>query len=470
MSPSLLFLVAAAAASQPRTISLEQALELAAEQSPRNVVAELQVDAAAAGAKSVRSYLLPSLSLEGNALWWDEASEVPYSEFLGPLTGGDACAGLDDFMVEFCEDFLSGMTDGLDGGITLRDAHTRQLRATVAQPLTGLYGIEEGWRAAKAMKRAAEADRDGVGGDVSLEVVQAYFEAAEVAKLQLVAAEALRALEAHQERAVAFYDAGLIGRNELMQLEVALSEVRLDHARAVVGISLTRRRLAMVTGTQERSLVPMDVDIAHLPALEIGHSALLGHTDMLPEVRRLEAQADAALANRNRLNADRIPQIAAIASYEQNWGLGSLAIPESWFVGFGMEWEVWSWGRKHYDAQQAAAQASQAQAGLVALRDGMSLQAEAMLEEARLALMARDARQTSTDQANENLRIVRAMFEAHTATATDLLEAETLYTKASTDQIVAAFDYLVAVARLQRALGLEVRPLEGLALHGEASP
>lgn len=467
MSPTLLLLVSAALASQPRTISLDEALALAAQQNPRIEVAELGVDAASAGAKSVRSYLLPSLSLEGNALWWDEASEVPYAEFLGPLTAGDACADLEEYLQQFCQDFMTGMTSGLDGGITLRDAHTRQLRATVMQPLTSLYGIDQGWRAAKALERAAEASRDGVSADVSLEVVEAWFSAAEVSRLQVVAAEALEALEAHQARATAFYDAGLIGRNELMQLEVALSELRLDHARAVVGVALTRRHLALVTGTEQRSLVPTEVDIDSLPPLGLGANALRGQAVNVPEVRILEAQADAALANRNRLHAERIPQIAAIASYEQNWGLGSLAIPESWFVGFGMEWELWAWGRKHFDAQQAAAQAAQAQAGLEALRDGMTLQAEAMLAEAELALQAREARAVSTAQAAENLRIVRAKFEAHTATATDLLEAETLHTKAATDGIVAAFDYLVAIARLQHALGLPVRPLDGVTPRAE---
>lgn len=468
MSLPFVILVAAAAASQPRAISLEQALELAAQQNPRNQVAELGVDAARAGSNSVRSYLFPSLSVEGNALWWDEASEIPYSEFLGPLTEGDACGDLEEYLQEFCQSFMDGMTSGIDGGITLRDAHTKQVRATVVQPLTGLYGIEEGWRAARAMERAAEAERDGVGANVSVEVVQAYFDAAKVARLQVVAAEALEALEAHKLRAEAFYSAGLVGRNELMQLEVALSEIRLDHARAVAGVALTRRRLAFVTGTEERSLVPMEVDIDSLPELLLGPHALAGRTSTVPEVRKLEAQVDAALANRNRLHAERIPQIAAIAAYERNWGVGSLAIPESWFVGFGMEWEVWSWGRKHYDAQQAVAQAAQAQAGLEAMRDGMGLQAEAMLEEARLSLMARESRRVSTEQAAENLRIVRAKFDAHTATATDLLEAETLHTKASTDGIVAAFDYLVAVARLQHALGLPVQPLAGLSV-GERS-
>ncbi len=462
MTFATILLLSGALASQPRQISLDEALSLAASQNPQVRIAGLEVEAAQAGANSVRSYLLPTLSLGGNALWWDEASEVPYSEFLGPLTEGNACADLEEYMQEFCQDFMDGMTSGLDGGITLRDAHTRQITAMVAQPLTGLYGIEEGWRASKALVRAAEAQADDVGGQVALEVVKAWFEAAEVARLEAVAAQGLEALEAHRARATAFYEAGLVGRNELLQLEVAASELKLDHRRAQVGVALTRRQLALVTGSQERSLVPQVVDIDTLPELGIGGNALRRGAADVPAVRALEAQAEAALANRNRLHAERIPQIAAIAQYERSWGLGSLAIPESWFVGFGMEWDVWGWGRKHYDAKQAALQARQAQAGVEAMRDGMTLQAEALLEEAKLALAARDARAVSRQQAEENLRIVGAKFEAHTATATDLLEAESLHTKAATDEIVSAFDYLVSIARLQNALGLPVAPFDGV--------
>ena len=78
---------------------------------------------------------------------------------------------------------------------------------------------------------------------------------------------------------------------------------------------------------------------------------------------------------------------------------------------------------------------------------------------ARCAQSAPDVRPNCAQRA----RIVRAKFDAHTATATELLEAETLHNKAATDEIVSAFDYLVAVARLQNALGVAVDPYRGLA-------
>lgn len=463
---TLLLLVAARAESPAAEVTLAQAIEAAQTHNPRLAVADEQVAAAAAQSRSVRAWLLPSIKAGANVLWWDSASTVPYSEFLGPLTSSDACAGLEEYMQKFCEEFLAGMTSGLaDGGITLRDERTEQLTAQATQPISGLYGISQGWRAARAMEASTRSERDQVAAEVGVEVVSVWVEAAKVAALERLAAEALKTLTAHEARASAFYEAGLLGRNELLQLQVAKSEAELNRRRAEGGARLARTHLALVMGSERRDLITTPLDLERLPRLDLDPAALgsavLDISDG-PQYGALQHKAEAATADRNRLQAERLPQIAAIAHYERNWGVGSLAIPESWFVGFGMEWDVWSWGRKHYDAQAAAARARQAEVGLAALSDGLRLQAEAAREEALMAEQAREVRKDTVAQADENLRIIQARFEAHTATATDLLEAETLRMKAATDEITAAYDFVVAVAKLQQALGLPIDPLAGV--------
>ncbi len=473
-----LLLMGALAAAQPdggdaqlRQVSLLEAQDLAARQSPLLAVAGEALAAASARRKSVRGYLLPSVKMEGAALWWNDVSEVPMEAFYGDLFAGDPCAEMEDYLVQMCTDFMDGFAEGMEESmgeaILLREQRTQQLKATATQPLTGLYGISQGLRATRAMERAAAAELDGTRSQVALDVVDAWFGALEVERLEQVATQAVRTLEAHQERAQAFHQAGMLGRNELLQIEVALSEARLGQQRAQVGRQLTQRRLALVTGSDARRLAPLDVDLDPLPALQVEAAALRTRVPGTPAVRAMEAQAEAALAERNRLHAERVPQLAALASWERNWGLGSLAEEETLFLGLGMEWELWGWGRKHYEAQEAAAQARQAQLGLRALRQGAELEAEAVLADARLALAAYHASQTTTTQADENQRIVAARFEAHSATATDLLEAETLRTKARGDELAAAFDYMIALARAQDALGLPVLPLEGLVLRVE---
>jgi len=60
------------------------------------------------------------------------------------------------------------------------------------------------------------------------------------------------------------------------------------------------------------------------------------------------------------------------------------------------------------------------------------------------------------EQAEEALRLAIARYDAGTGTQLDVLNAQTSLTEARTTQIQALHDYMVARARLQRAIGQDV--------------
>ena len=57
------------------------------------------------------------------------------------------------------------------------------------------------------------------------------------------------------------------------------------------------------------------------------------------------------------------------------------------------------------------------------------------------------------ERAEEALRLATARYEAGTSTQLDVLNAQTALTEARTTQVQAAHDYIVARARLERAMG-----------------
>jgi outer membrane protein len=57
------------------------------------------------------------------------------------------------------------------------------------------------------------------------------------------------------------------------------------------------------------------------------------------------------------------------------------------------------------------------------------------------------------EQAEEALRLAKSRAEAGTGTQLDVLSAETALTEARTTQIQAQYEYAVAVAKLERAIG-----------------
>ncbi|MBN1336686.1 MAG: TolC family protein [Deltaproteobacteria bacterium] len=437
-----------AAAVNAAPIALDEALSLAARANPEVRIADLEARVAEARAAGVRTWLLPTVTASGAALWWNDSLEAVFIE-------GDPCASLDEVLRGFCEQMVGPYQEP----ILLRNARTQQVSLQARQPLTGLYGVSEGWRAGRAAVRAARADAEAVRAATAVEVVDAWFTALETRRMVDVARRGVKALEAHRTRSLAFHEVGLLGRNELLQIEVALSEARVNLLRAETGVGLAERRLALVAGSDEAALQPEDLDLGALPPLP----EALPVPTALPTLTALAARREAALANRNRLRSDLLPQVGAIASWTRNWGLGTFSAEHEWYVGLGLEWEALDWGRHWYAAKEAGFQAEQAAVGLAAMERGARLQADAALVDARVARAAVETSRTTVDQAEENLRIVTARFDARVAPATDLLEAETLRSKAEADGLSATFDYLLAVARAQEALGMPVRPLEGIA-------
>lgn len=61
--------------------------------------------------------------------------------------------------------------------------------------------------------------------------------------------------------------------------------------------------------------------------------------------------------------------------------------------------------------------------------------------------------ETAIRQGEENLRLNQARYREQVGTATEVLDAQVLLTQTRTDYFQAQFDYQVAVARIQRAVG-----------------
>lgn len=448
----IILLLAGIALGAPAEVSLGEAVRMAQGRNVEARVAELEVDAARARAHQVRSYYLPSLSASYNAVWWDSALEAVFFD-------ENPCEGVDEIYQGICNDLIGGM---LEDPILLREAHTRQAKVQATQPLTGLYAISQGHRAARQLVLSSEAQLQATRSRVSLDVVDTWLQAAKTAHLAQVAADGVQTIEAHERRVTAFQEQGLVGKNEVLQLQVALGDARLDLRRANMGVELLQRKLALVTNAEADQLVPEPLDIQELPPLDLDSGDLEALAQAKPEVLALEAQAAAALANRNRARAMMIPQVGAVAQWTRNWGVGSMAAEQEAMVGLGLEWEVWAWGRRHFEAREANLQAQQARVGLQGLQEGAQLQAQAALLDAQIAAEAWESSELGREQAEENLRIVTARYEAHTLATTDLLEAETMAAKARADHIGAGYDYLIALARLQDALGLPIDPLAGV--------
>jgi len=127
---------------------------------------------------------------------------------------------------------------------------------------------------------------------------------------------------------------------------------------------------------------------------------------------------------------------------------------ESWYVMAMANWNFWEWGKTKNRVEASLGRERQVNDALENIRDAIALE----LKNAWLLLKEGEKQISVTRQAvvqaEENYRITTERYREQVATATDVIDAQTLLTRANSDHTQALSDYQVSMARLKRAMGL----------------
>jgi outer membrane protein TolC len=125
----------------------------------------------------------------------------------------------------------------------------------------------------------------------------------------------------------------------------------------------------------------------------------------------------------------------------------------TWDLGVSVAIDIWNWGQTKSRTEQARAQADQAKDARKLLEDRVVLE----VTQSRLALVqAGDKLKVageSVGQAEENLRIIREQFQHGLALNADVMDAEVFLLETRIARTRAAIDFVLAQARLEKALG-----------------
>jgi outer membrane protein TolC len=126
---------------------------------------------------------------------------------------------------------------------------------------------------------------------------------------------------------------------------------------------------------------------------------------------------------------------------------------ESWYVMAVASWNFWEWGKTKFRVDASKARENQAIDAAKELNDQITLE----IKNAYLVLQETEKQiavsQKVIEQAEENFRISEERYKERVATSTEVLDAQTLLTRAKADYANALGDYNINYARLQRAMG-----------------
>lgn len=323
-------------------------------------------------------------------------------------------------------------------------------RIEVQQPLLNLDGIFAR-KAAKNQVEAATLQAKYTGQNIRYEVKKAYYQLELAATAEKVLEQALAAAEEALKLTRQAEMQGLVKQADLLEASVRVEERQDQLRQARNQREMAGEFLAHLLGLELTTRIePTDtlVEGPPTPSLSSEANALESRPDVQAWQKQLEAGENMLKSEKMKL----VPRINAFGSYEWNGHEISGLPANNYMVGASMKWDLFSGYKNRGSVQQAGARLQEAR---YQYQDYLS-QSQIRLNEAkrRTSLAYRQVRskELAREQAAEALRIRTNRFREGLEKTADLLMAEALASQKKLEYIQSVYQYREAIFQLELLL------------------
>jgi len=326
------------------------------------------------------------------------------------------------------------------------------------------------YRQAAAREQIAELQVVRAAQTVQFDVTAAYLHILLARASLRVQEDAIRQAEATLKDARARFEAGVADPDDVLRAEVHLSESRDAFVSAqeeeLVALAQLNNVMGRPAALPLRVLDLQPPPPAARPSLE---ESLEMAAAQRPEIGFARHMVVAAQEGLVAARAGGLPRIFVRASTGRVDGAQVLT---GWQAGAGLHLEVplYTGGRLQGEIHTAAAEVAAAVADAQTLLDRISLEVTRAFRSEMAAGQRIELSRTAVTAAQENLRLVRVKYRNGNATPTDIVDAEAALTRSQQRLHSAIYSYLVALARLDYAMGRQQGTLLRQASVPEGAP
>jgi outer membrane protein TolC len=433
-----------------RTLTLSEAIDTAFRSQPRLRVYLEGVEQARRAQDIAFAPFLP-LALAGYSTGGFDLNVGGNSTPLGPLPGFTFLPALGSIPVGL----------NINTGYELADFKLQWLICDFGRRL-GRY------RQAGLAVEIAQLQSERAYQAVANEVSVAYYQVLRTRALRKTARDAVRRAEDDLAVAKKLEKGGVVEKEKRLRVEVQLAESQrlLDAAEGAEAVALAALNLAIglnvnaPTGVVETSDTPPFTQ----SLAECLQTAVVQRREF--EVARASVQV--AEEGRGVARADFAPRVVAEGSlfdFQQSAPRGHADLA----LGFiKLEWGLFEGGKRVAELRVADSKIRSAMAQAESIADTIAFQVTEAYRHLITARRGIDRSRPAVSQAEENYRLVRARAKQGDATSAEITDAESTLTRAQQDYLNSIHDYLIALARLEYAMGVTPTP-NGWAGHGHVN-
>jgi len=432
----LTLLASSGFANEKMALSVEDCVRIGLENSKMLHISQMKKEAAEARASEAFTYRLPSVTLGASYM---RLSEVPPFEVTISIP-------------PYIERRMSLWSSVLDN---------YSAKLSILQPVFTGFRLQSSVRAAEDMAEAAQKDYERERADTVFSISSAYWNLFRAIESKKVIRESLDLVNAHLKDAQNLRSQGMATRNDVLKVQVQLSEVQYLMIQTENAERLARTALNSFIG------LPLDTEMEpssrpsapekNLPTIEsLTEKALRNR----PETGAAEARIRASEAGLTLARSAWFPQLALTAEYLYARP-NPRVLPtqdrfdDTWAAGVVLTYDIWTWGRTRHQTAQARAQLEQARDAFGQLKDAVVLELTQVYLDLVNSLEKIEVTEQGVRQAKESYRITKEGYTNGVVRNSELQDAEVALLRARLNYTQALVDFEVSRARLRKAVGEE---------------
>jgi outer membrane protein len=421
--------------SEPASLTLRQAIEIALVRNPLRKAAVADAKASSAGVREARSFLMPHLSFSETATRGDDPVYVFGSKLRQQrFTSADFALNKLNAPLPF-----GNFSTRLGGSWNLFDSFAT-------------------WHAvnrAKHVNEAVEHQLDRTDQEVVFRVVSSYYEVLLATKRLEVAEQADKTAQSILDRSQARFDSGLVVESDLLTAKVRMAARRQEVIRARDTLEETRAQLNTAMGIPVDSPFQLTEGLAEhplpIPVLqEVEKQALTNR----PDLKRIVSEEGAQRQSVSIAKSSFGPRVNAFAGWEMdNPTFAAGGGGNNWLGGIEVQFDIFQGGAKRAELSRQRALEEKVVAMKQAASDAVRLEVRRAYYDVDSSRQQVEVARAAIAEAEESLRINQDRYDSGLTTITDLLGAEEAVRRSQTDYWETVYRFHTSYANLELASG-----------------
>ena len=427
------FLTAAGAPAQDN-LTLSKSLELGLENSKDLKISNSKIIGSDANVEVVNSQFFPTLKFSAN---YTRLSDVPPFQISLPIFPQP---------ITLAETILNNYT----------------FKLAVQQPIFTGFRLSSQKRSAEYLRDATKIDHQKDKNEAALTIQTSFWNYEKALEVKTVVDDNIKTVEKHLQDTRNFYANGLATRNDVLKLEVQLSNTKLAELDAENNIDLARTAFNKAVGLSlsAKTTISSPVIVVNDSYTEFSglvNEAYNSRDELRSTQERIKANEESVSANKSGY----FPQVFINADYYYNRPNSRYQPPldqfkGTWDLGVTLSWDIWTWGSTSNQVIQAQQNLVQSKLTLDEIKDNIELEVNQNYLALKYSKEKLEVLKETIEQSRENLKITDDKYNNQLATSSDLIDAENSVFSSETNYKTALVDYQIAKVKLDKALGRKI--------------